>query len=106
MFHLEKLNVIQHIFTLQVVYRALNLLQIAELKLQGVNLVLVLLYIYNIIELLENLIVILNNRLVFWHFGIQKQTTRIARMCVQIVNHELQAAGLFYELFQSHFFKS
>ena len=54
MLHLKKLDVIQNILIPQMGYRASNLLQIAELKLQVVDLVLVLFYVNNIIELLDS----------------------------------------------------
>ena len=106
MLHLEKLNVIQDIFVPQMCNCAPNLLQIAELKLQVVDLVLVLLIVYNIIKLLENLIVSIDNPDIRRHLSVKNHPPREARMGVEVVNHIFQTAGLLYELFQSHFFKS
>ena len=86
--------------------RASNLLQIAELKLQIIYLILVLFYVYNILKLLEYLIVSLYFLSIRRHLGVENHSPRIARMGVEVVDHVFQTAWLLYELFQSHFFKS
>ena len=87
-------------------YRPSNLLQIAELKLQVVDLVLVFFYVNNIIKLLEYLIVSLNFLDIRRHLGVKNHSPRKTRVGVEVVDHVFQTAGLLYELFQSHFFKS
>ena len=106
MLHLEKLDVIQNIFVAQMRNRASNLLQIAELKLQVVDLVLVLLDINNILKLLEYLIVSLNFLDIRRHFGVEYHPPRETRVGVEVIDHVFQTARLIYELFQSHLFKS